>query len=202
MAPNPTEAEEKVAVGGETTVTILDRLVGHDAWTSRQLLLRSRELTDEQLDRTFDIGDRSLRDTFHHLIGVMEFHTDLLLERGPETEADHAGKMPALRSTTLDGMLARLTVVAKEFAEIAARVEREGRADEMVSRPGMKASRSIGGLIAHILTHSMHHRAQILYILEQLGVENVIEGDALGWESVARGWGWEDGGSYGNPSAG
>ena len=32
---------------------------------------------------------------------------------------------------------------------------------------------------------------------ERLGQTNVIEGDVLGWESVARGWGWRDGGSYG-----
>ncbi len=55
------------------------------------------------------------------------------------------------------------------------------------------------GVIAHLITHSMHHRAKILYFLDQLGVENVIEGDALGWEALSRGWGWEDGSNYGNP---
>ena len=175
-------------------MTILERLLGHDAWTTRQLLERSRELSEEQLDRTFDIGDRSLRETFDHLISVMEFHTNLLLERTVERHGGH--------DVTLEGMLGRLTVVAKEFAEVATRVERENRADEMVTNPGNGNRRSRGGLIAHILTHSMHHRAQILYLLEQLGVENVIEGDALGWESVARGWGWKDGGSYGSPVSG
>ena len=56
--------------------------------------------------------------------------------------------------------------------------------------------KTFGGAIAHVLTHSMHHRAQAHYILEKLGVENVIEGDALGWEGQARGWGY--GGSYGS----
>jgi len=44
-------------------VNILDRLLGHDAWTTRQLLLRCRELSDEQLDRQFDIAHRSVRAT-------------------------------------------------------------------------------------------------------------------------------------------
>jgi uncharacterized damage-inducible protein DinB len=58
---------------------ILDRLLGHDAWTTRQLLLRCRELTDEQMDRPFDIGNRSLRQTFEHIIACMESHTDLMM---------------------------------------------------------------------------------------------------------------------------
>ena len=66
-------------------MTILDRLLGHDAWTTRQLLLRCRELSEEQMDRMFDIGDRSLRGTFEHLIACMESHTDLLLGRTAQT---------------------------------------------------------------------------------------------------------------------
>ena len=170
-------------------MTILDRLLGHDAWTTRQLLLRCRELSEEQLSRTFDLGDRSLGETFEHLIACMEGHTDLLLGRTAyETYRD---------DETVDGMLSRLTIVAKDFAEFATRSEREGRADEMVTNLGNGNRRSVGGVIAHLLTHSMHHRAQILSILDQLGVQNVMEGDALGWESQARGWGWADGGSYG-----
>lgn len=175
-------------------MTILERLLGHDAWTTRQLLLRSRDLSDEQMERVFDIGDRSLRETFHHLLGCMEFHTDLLLGRTDEP--------PGRDDVSLDGMQRRLTVVAKDLADVALKVEREGRADELVTNPRNGNRRSRGGVIAHVITHSMHHRAQVLYMLEQLGVKDVIEGDVLGWESVARGWGWEDGKSYGRPEAG
>src|SRR4051812_39408064 len=51
----------------DNTLTILERFLGHDAWTTRQLLLRCRELSDDQLDRVFNIGDRSLRGTFVHM---------------------------------------------------------------------------------------------------------------------------------------
>ena len=175
-------------------MTVLERLLGHDAWTTRQLLLRSRELSEEQMGRVFDIGDKNLRETFHHIIAVMESHTDFLLAR---TVSE-----PSRNEKSIDGMLSRLTIVAKEFADFALRVEREGRADEMITNPRNGNKRTTGGLITHIITHSMHHRAQALYILEQLGVQKVIEGDALGWESAARGWGWDDGGSYGSLTAG
>ncbi len=170
-------------------MNILDRLLGHDAWTTRQLLLRCRELSDEQLDRRFDIGDRSLRQTFEHLIACMESHTDLMLGR--------TAYEPYRDDESLDGMLFRLTIVAKDFGEFAAKVDREGREDEMcvTSENGRKLP--FGSVIAHLLTHSMHHRAQIMYILEQLGVQDVLEGDALGWEGQARGWGYHWCNSYG-----
>ena len=49
---------------------LLDRLLGHDAWTTRELLLRCRGLGDEQLDRTFPIGHGTLRATFEHTVGT------------------------------------------------------------------------------------------------------------------------------------
>ncbi len=171
-------------------MNILDRLLAHDAWTTRQLLLRCRELSDEQLDRPFDIGARSLRGTFDHLIGCMERHTDFIMGRTDEA--------PGRDDESIEGMLTRLTIIAKDFAGFATTVEREGRADEIVTNPANGNRRSLGGVIAHLITHSMHHRAQALYILDQLEVPNVIEGDVLGWEAQARGWGWEDGGSYGS----
>jgi uncharacterized damage-inducible protein DinB len=172
-------------------MTILDRLLGHDAWTTRQLLLRCRELDETQMSRRFDIGDRSLFDTFVHMIECAELHLDRMLGR-PERE------LPVSR--TIDELLARQSVAAKELAGLAARVERTGTADEMWG-DGDGGTMSLGGGIAHLLTHSMHHRAQILYILEQLGVPNVIEGDALGWEGQARGWGYQVCNSYGSPVA-
>jgi uncharacterized damage-inducible protein DinB len=166
-------------------MTILERLLGHDAWTTRQLLLRCRELTDEQLDRSFDIGQGTLRNTFLHLIGNMEGWTDLMRGRPVRTSARPR------EDETVEGLLRRLGVVAPEFGEFAARVEREGKADEMfldiLDDPPRK--KSLGGAIGHLITHSMHHRAQALYLMECLGLHDLPEGDVLGWERVTRGWG-------------
>jgi len=170
-------------------MTILDRFLGHDAWTTRQLLLRCRELSDEQLDRVFDIGDRSLRQTFTHMLECAELHMDRMLGR-PERQL--------AEDYSIDALLDRNRDAAKELAALANRVERENRADDFWGG----RSRTLGGGIVHLITHSMHHRAQALYIMERLGLKDVIEGDALGWESTARGWGWSNGGSYGSPAPG
>ena len=180
-------------------MTILDRLLGHDAWTTRQLLLRCRELSDDQMNRSFEIGDRSLSGTFEHLIACMESHTDLLL--GRRTQEHYEATKTLRDDETVDGMLTRLTIVAKDFGEFAAKVDREGRADEMCTDSEHSNWWPLGSVIAHIITHSTHHRAQIMYLLEQLGVQNVIEGDALGWEGQARGWGYDWSNSYGRTVA-
>ncbi len=167
-------------------MTILERLLGHDAWTTRQLLLRCRELSDEQLDQQFDIGDKSLRQTFVHMLECMELHLDRMNGK-PEREL--------AEDYTVEGLLKRQSATSKELADLALRAERDNRLDEFWGQ----RKRTLGAGIVHLITHSMHHRAQALYILEKLGVKEVIEGDALGWESVARGWGWADGGSEGRP---
>ncbi|HEX5322929.1 MAG TPA: DinB family protein [Capsulimonadaceae bacterium] len=172
-------------------MTILDRFLSHDAWTTRQLLLRCRELSDDQLDRKFDIGNRSLRNTFVHMLECMELHLDRMCGR-PEREL--------AEDYSIHALLARQAADSKDLMELATRIEREGGADD--TWMGGHDKRTYGSGIVHLITHSMHHRAQAMYIMEQLGVKDVIEGDALSWESVARGWGWEDGGSYGQPVAG
>ena len=86
---------------------ILDRLLGYDAWTTRQLLLRCRELSDEQLDRQFDIGHRSVRATLLHMIRNMEFWTDLITG---QPVRDDAGGLADARA--VDGVLRRLDVAS------------------------------------------------------------------------------------------
>jgi len=139
---------------------ILDRLLGHDAWTTRQLLLRCRELTDAQLDRPFDIGDRSLRETFLHLLENMEVWTDRIAARPVRSLPDGP--------YAVAGLLERLSLAAKELADASRRIRDEGRLYQMFTNPGEEPPnpRPFGGMIVHVITRSMHHRAQALYIME------------------------------------
>jgi uncharacterized damage-inducible protein DinB len=158
---------------------LLDRLLGHDAWTTRQLLLRCHELTDEQLDQEFDIGHRSVRATLLHVIRNMEVWSDLMAGQ-PVRRDEREG--PSGRS--VEGLLRRLDTAAADLARIATRIVREDRLDELwvdhLDHPPRQ--KSFGGAIAHVITHSMHHRAQLLYLLRRLGVSELIEGDVLSWE--------------------
>jgi uncharacterized damage-inducible protein DinB len=158
---------------------ILDRLIGHDAWTTRLLLERCRDLSDAQLDQPFDIDHASLRALFQHMIGNMEVWTDLMLER------------PARRATANDprnvsiaSFIARHDAACAEFAALARQVAGAGRLDDtwldVLDNP--PARKTYGGAIAHVLTHDMHHRAHVLTVMRWLGLTDLPEGDLLGWE--------------------
>jgi uncharacterized damage-inducible protein DinB len=138
---------------------ILDRLLGHDSWTTRALLARSKGLSDEQLDRRFPIGHGSLRATFVHIIWNMEAWTDLICERVIRPR-------PGPEAATVARLIERLDAVAAEFGTVARQLRDDGR---------------LNGLF-HLITHSMHHRAQVLNMMRHLGMTDLIEGDVLGWE--------------------
>lgn len=162
---------------------LLDRLLGHDAWTTRLLLERARALDDAALDRRFEVfGWGTLRATFQHLVWNMEVWTDLM---DGVPVRPNAGLEPA--GTTIPALVARLDRVAADLARVARAVADRGGWDErwldvLDDPPNEK---TYGGAIAHVITHSMHHRAQGIAMLRALGVEDVPEGDALSWESHA-----------------
>jgi len=158
---------------------LLDRLLGHDAWTTRSLLLRMRELSDEQLDREFDMSHRSVRATADHLVFNMEVWSALMEGQRPETSR---GSSPDDRS--VPALISRLDAAESQLATIARAVAERGAWDElwidMLDEPPTR--KSYGGAIAHVITHSMHHRAQLLWMLKELDLEDLPEGDVLSWE--------------------
>jgi uncharacterized damage-inducible protein DinB len=163
---------------------LLDRLLGHDAWTTRELLRRAAGLDDEELDRPFEFGHRSVRGTLLHLVRNMEVWSDLMA--GVPVRANAAGGADG-GDRSVPGMLARLERAAADLAAVARDVSRRGAWDEtwldVLDDP--PAPKTYGGAIAHVLTHSMHHRAQVLAMLRRLGVADLPEGDVLSWEARA-----------------
>ena len=161
---------------------LLDRLLGHDAWTTRQLLGCCQGLTDDQLDREFDIGHRTARATLAHIIRNVEVWTDLMSRRpirGNGREQDERCSIPEM-ITRLDRAAVDLATLARAVAQREAWDERW--VDYLDDPPREK---TFGGGIAHVVTHSMHHRAQVLYILRRLGLPKLPEGDVLSWEQVS-----------------
>jgi uncharacterized damage-inducible protein DinB len=156
---------------------ILDRLLEHDAWTTRRLLEACRALAEPLLDQEFEIDHRSLRRTFVHIIRNMEIWTDLLYER---TVQDKSGD-------SIPDLMERLETASRDFSSIARKIAHEQRDDDcfldtLDTPPQLK---TFGGVIGHVITHSMHHRAQVMFLMEQVGLKEHIEGDLLSWEAEA-----------------
>jgi uncharacterized damage-inducible protein DinB len=162
---------------------ILDRLLEHDVWTSRRILLRCRDLTGAQLDQQFEVGLGSVRATWMHIIGNMETWTSLI---GPR--AANQDRRSETASDAPDRLLDRLDAVAAELAGVARRLAAENRLDEyfvdVLDVPPTR--KTFGGAIAHVLTHSHIHRGEVLHMLDRLGLRDLPEGDVLTWERQAR----------------
>jgi uncharacterized damage-inducible protein DinB len=160
---------------------LLDRLLAHDTWTTRQLLLACQSLPDDLLDKNFEIDHQSLRKTLIHMIANTETWTDLLYER----------TVQAKTGDTIPELLDRLSIASRDFAALARTVAREGRFDDCfldtLDEPPQK--KTFGGAIGHVLTHNMHHRAQVMFLMERVGLQEHIEGDLFTWESNSFGWG-------------
>jgi uncharacterized damage-inducible protein DinB len=159
---------------------LLDRLLGHDRWTTAQLLERCRELQPEQWMQPFDLGHETLAATFQHMLGNVRVWTDLMAERPVRPSADEA-------LTTGDILLAAWQRVYTDFATLARRIADKRRWDatyvDVLDDP--PRDKTFGGTIAHVITHNMHHRAEIIHMLTRLGLAHVLEGDVLSWEQQA-----------------
>ena len=78
------------------SLDLLDRLVGHDSWTTHRFLEIATSLSDEQLDRGFGIGHGTLRLTFEHLIWNIECWTDLMKGDSVRRRASHGQSINTL----------------------------------------------------------------------------------------------------------
>jgi uncharacterized damage-inducible protein DinB len=156
-------------------------LLGHDRWTTEQVLASAAGLSEAQLDQDFDLGHRTLRATLRHLIGNVETWTDLMAERPVRGGRAETPTLAALR--------AQYAAAAEDFAQVARELRAAGRLNalytDVLDNP--PAQKSVGGTILHVLTHNHQHRAELLHMLARLGVEGLVEGDVLSWEGRLKG---------------
>jgi uncharacterized damage-inducible protein DinB len=161
---------------------LLDRLLGHDAWTTRQILERCREVDDSQLHQSVDIGHESIYDTLVHMVGNVRTWTDLMNDV-PIGRSDSEWE-----GLSVEGFIERHDAAYADFAALARRIRDEGRLDELwvdgLDDP--PTQKTYGGAIAHVITHNMHHRGELLHMLARLEVSDLPEGDVLSWEAATR----------------
>jgi uncharacterized damage-inducible protein DinB len=157
---------------------LLDRLLGHDHWATTQLLEVSSSLNDAQLDQPFDIGHRTLRDTFEHMFFIIEAWTALMARQPMDGQRD-------------DRSLAALSDwyerASAAFAALARQVRDQQRLDDTFV-DAYDAPMTFGGAILHVVLHDAEHRTEVLHILQRLGVPDLPEVDHGLWDFKRRGF--------------
>jgi len=164
---------------------ILDRMLRHNAWTTQQLIESARKLTPEQYMQRFDIGPGSVHDTLLHIIDVMFGWADRIADRKrrPSLESD---KAQTTRSA--NELIELLNAAAVALENTAKMIVDDNRMDEImtVTYEGRMWEFTRGTALAHVLTHGMHHRAQVFNMMRKLGMPIDIDGDVIEWECAVR----------------
>ena len=159
---------------------LLDRLLEHDRWATTHLLELCRGLTDAQLDRPFDIGHRTLRETLDHQIPNLDSWTGLMTgqpvehRRGPNS---------------LETLIAAHERAYEAFASVARRVREEQRLDDtFLDHYGLPMT--YGGAILMVILHNEAHRTEVVHIFARLGIPELaqVEVDHGLWDFKRRGF--------------
>jgi len=171
--------------GGRMNLT--ERLIDHDLWLTRQLLLRAAQLPDEALDSPlakpeqpilFDQVEQSLRDVLHRIVFTKEVWVAAVLGR----------KLAAEQDSSAAGLLQRMEASFGEFRALVKRVEAEDLWDaefiDMICEPPEQFT--YGGMIAHVITFSAYRRSVALQAMARLGIHDLSYGDPIAWEIAQR----------------
>ncbi|MGE0480970.1 MAG: DinB family protein [Phycisphaerae bacterium] len=164
----------------------IEILLGHNLWATRLLLQSSATLDEEQFYHRFDIGPGSLHDTLRHIIGAMLRWADRIGGRAVAESIERPGEY-----CTIAELDAHLTRADAALREVAAELDAANRWDEKMQFATPDGAvyhftRAAGML--HVLTHGMHHRAQVLNIRRRLGLPPfTLDLDVVEWECVQTG---------------
>ena len=149
-------------------------LLAHDRWATRAIIDRCRALSDEQFHWAFEMGVGSLHDTLAHMLGALQGWGHLLAGREPRAWLETEGPF------SCDRLAALLDELSDDFAAHAPPAMDPA---EVVSgeRGGKTWSFTRGAVLTHVTTHGMHHRAQCVNMLRQLGDEGPWKVSVVEW---------------------
>jgi uncharacterized damage-inducible protein DinB len=159
------------------TTDPLQILLKHDRWATKQIMLACAALTPEQFHQKFEIGPGSLHATLTHMLAAMSTWIDTLTGRETPTRIDQDGS----RRTP-----EQLLVLLEQIADALAAQASAKPLDQLVqrSRGGKTFSFPRAGVLVHVATHGMHHRAQCLNMLRHLGVTPLPPSSVAEWIRV------------------
>jgi uncharacterized damage-inducible protein DinB len=165
-----------------TAVTLIQRLHQHRAWANENLLAAAASLSDEQLRRSFPIGQGSVWKSLTHLYAA-EFVWLAALQGNEKAIApgDVPGQLPGNQLGadpvhTVDELQQKWSELEKRWRDYLAGLTVESL-DQSVYRFSQAFGERIGSrrsdVLLHVCTHAQYTTAQVVNMLLQLGVEKL-----------------------------
>jgi uncharacterized damage-inducible protein DinB len=162
-----------------------DRLLEHDAWLTRRLIVSAGKLSESDLNKAIrpgNIVDRFAgpEESVRTLLGQHVFAKEVWVA------AIDGTKFPDQPDTSLTGLQDRHAEAARRFREIASRIRDRGEWDDAFVDALCDPPQSFtyGSVVAHIIEHSAHRRGMIVAALRELGIEDVDSSCAIDWEKT------------------
>jgi len=167
-----TVKKEPARVGPEYHDIVL-ALLQYEHRCTEKISAKIALLSPENLTRRFPIGHGTLHASLYHLVAVAEKWTD----RSRPDPTDVIGKTyPGPGKITVAELRRRYRTAADQMLKNLAALN--------ATNPKLRDDLWLikRNHLVHITTHGMHHRAQMINMLKQIGVRNLIEGgDFGGW---------------------
>ena len=153
-------------------------LIAHDRWANKHLYQACKALTAEQLNQPFEMGTGSLNANLLHNLGAMRGWTDVLNDTPNRSRLEE-------ESHTLDQIIELHDPISTAFEQAA----RSKPFETIVKRErgGQTYTFTAGGILTHVMTHSMHHRAQCLNMLRHLGIRDLPMSSVMEWMLMPNG---------------
>jgi uncharacterized damage-inducible protein DinB len=165
-----------------TATSLLERLNHHRAWVNENLLAAAEGLSEEQLHRTFAIGQGSVWKSLLHMYAAEYVWLEALLgDDDPCCPGDVRGKLPG--NQLGEGGPRSLTKLRQAWAAQEQRWRQyvaaltAGSLDDPVSKTsvvvpaGARLVVPRAEVILHVCLHAQYTSAQVVNMLRQLGVE-------------------------------
>ncbi len=153
-------------------------LLTHNKWANRQIMDACVPIDESQFRHKFDMGLGSLHDTLVHIGGAMRGWNDLLAGRGFRSRPEQTD----FDRTALGAMIDE---AADELIALAAAHPMEETVTR--ERAGKMYTFTRGAVVTHVTTHGMHHRAQCLNMMRQLGVQTLPPISVVEWTLMGEG---------------
>jgi uncharacterized damage-inducible protein DinB len=165
-----------------TAVAIVQRLHQHRRWVHENLLAAAESLTDEQLHRSFSIGQGTIWKSLVHLYAAEYVWLEAMLgNHDPVAPGDLPGKIPGNQEGSGSfRSLSELKVTWRQLMQrwsdyLAALTEQT--LDEPVYKitfsTGKPAVTRRSDVLLHVCTHAQYTTAQMVNMLRHLGLKNL-----------------------------
>ena len=156
----------------------VELLVTTNTWATRNLLDACEGLSHDQFHQEFPMGPGSLHKTLTHILAAMRGWGDML-----------AGRDQRPRLEGEDRSVAELKQLLDEISSDFEKTATSHPTNELVTgeRGGRSFTFARGAVIVHVTTHGMHHRAQCLNMLRQLGVDPLPPSAVVEWAMMVDG---------------